>query len=87
MVTSPTGKGVIFSGGFTNRFNGRASNDIYELSGNSLQSLKWTELEQKLNYQRLSHASFLIPNEVSENLLYQYETQKAKVNTNCCTLM
>ena len=91
MVTSPTGKGVIFSGGYTISFSGilygRASNDVYELSGNSLESLEWTILEQKLQYPRIAHASFPIPDEVSENLLGQYETQKAKASTNWCTLM
>ena len=87
MVTSPTGKGVIFSGGFTNRFVTTTSSEVYELSGNSLESLEWTLLEQKLQYPRIAHASFPIPDEVSENLLGQYETQKAKASNNWCTLM
>ena len=91
MVTSPTGKGVIISGGYTNYparqkfYMNITSNDVYELSGNSLESLEWTLLEQKLQYPRMDHASFPIPDEVSENLLRQYETRKA--NTNWCTLM
>ena len=92
MVTSPIGKGVIISGGYTNypaRQNFHmniTSNDVYELSGNSLESLEWTLLEQKLQYPRISHASFPIPDDVSENL-HQYETQKAKAYANRCTLM
>ena len=42
MVTSPTGKGVIAMGG--NKWNGRASKAIFELT----QSMKWTRLEQTL---------------------------------------
>ena len=59
------------------------------MSGNSLESLEWTILEQKLQYPRMEHASFPIPDGVSENLLGQYETKKvkAKANTNWCTLM
>ena len=85
IVTSPTGKAVIFSGGFTSK----SKDELYELSGNSLESLEWNILEQKLQYPRGAHASIPIPNEVSENLcqMYEIETQKAKDNTNWCTIM
>ena len=85
MVTSPTGKGVIFSGGYsipTNKF-GLTSNDVYELSGNSIELLEWTILEQKLQYPRIIHASFPIPDEVSENL----RKYKKQIKTNWCSLM
>ena len=87
MVTSPTGKGVIISGSWIHYpVINITSNDVYELSGNSLESLEWTLLEQKLQYPRIAHESFPIPDEVSENL-HQYKTQKAKAYTNRCTLM
>ena len=43
MVTSPTGKGVIAMGGFTD-FAGTISKAMFELT----QSMQWTRLEQTL---------------------------------------
>ena len=79
MVTSPTGKGVILIGGeFQNKPFRKGfvrpmpkniySNELIELSGDSLDSLKWTVLDQKLVYPRKDHVSFLIPNEVASKL-------------------
>ena len=44
------------------------SNELIELSGDSIDSLKWTVLDQKLVYPRKDHVSFLIPNEVASKL-------------------
>ena len=79
MITSPTGKGVILIGGeFQHKPDkeGRVrmmqkklhSNELIELSGDSIDSLKWTDLDQKLVYPRKDHVSFLIPNEVASKL-------------------
>ena len=44
------------------------SDELIELSGDSLDSLQWTVLKQKLVYPRKDHVSFLIPNEVASKL-------------------
>ena len=79
MITSPTGKGVILIGGefqYKPDKEGRVrmmqkklhSNELIELSGDSIDSLKWTVLDQKLVYPRKDHVSFLIPYEVASKL-------------------
>ena len=79
MVTSPTGKGVILIGGEFQHIPDMEgyvrimqkkiySNELIELSGDSIHSLKWTVLDQKLVYARKDHVSFLIPNEVASKL-------------------
>ena len=78
MITSPTGKGIILIGGLQTKLTRSAneermnpkiiSNELIELSGDSLDSLKWTVLDQKLVYPRKSHVSFVIPNEVATKL-------------------
>ena len=80
MITSPTGKGIILIGGLQRKLTRSAneermnpeiiSNELIELSGDSLDSLKWTVLDQKLVYPREDHVSFLIPNEVASKLYY-----------------
>ena len=45
MVTSPTGKGVIVMGGYTNSY--KHSKAMFELS----QSMQWTRMEQTLQIQ------------------------------------
>ena len=73
MVTSPTGKGVILTGGST-----KIKKMLYckaillELSGSSFQTLKWTALDQKLKYPRGDHLAFLITEEVLDNLESTY---------------
>ena len=78
MITSPTGKGVILIGGLRKKLTRSAneermnpeihSDELIELSGDSLDSLQWTVLKQKLVYPRKDHVSFLIPNEVASKL-------------------
>ena len=73
MVTSPTGKGVILTGG-----SSKVKNMLYckailiELSGRSFQTLKWTALDQKLKYPRGDHLALLISEEVLDNLESRY---------------
>ena len=66
MVTSLTGKGVLLIGGYNS--NDEDSNALIELSGDSIQNLKWTILDEKLKRARFSHVSIPISNEVYNNL-------------------
>ena len=82
MVPSPTGKGVVVIGGMTNElgYEGRTREDdppynsldtttaLLELSGDSIDSLQWTTLDQELKYERAYSLAFPIPNEVVANL-------------------
>lgn len=50
MVPSPTGRSVNVIGGYV----------LIELSGDSIRSLKWTILDQRLQYGVFKHVSFQI---------------------------
>ena len=63
MVTSPCGKGVILIGGY-NRNERKESDVLLELTGHSVDTLKWIILEQKLKYPRCRHVSYLIPDDL-----------------------
>ena len=82
MVTSPTGKGVVLIGGKTGRTyqSLKYFNNMYELSGNSIEDLKWSVLDQKLKFERSAHVSFAIPNEICDD--FKSETcTNASINT------
>ena len=69
IVTSPTGKGVILIGG---RIGGSTDhqNVLYELSGSSREELKWSVLEQELQFGRPSHhVVFPITDDISASLI------------------
>ena len=57
MVTSPTGKGVIAMGGFTDFAISKA---MFELS----QSMQWTRLEQTLKIDHYAPLAIPIPDEM-----------------------
>ncbi len=59
MITSPTGKGVILIGGTT--YCGETN--LIELSGNSIESLAWTILEQTTEIERSNSTLCYIENE------------------------
>ena len=77
MITSPTGRGVILIGGSKQldpkitvmrevgilrvKSKDLFSDSLIELTGNSISTLKWTILEQKLLYPRSSHVALSIP--------------------------
>ena len=62
MICSPTGRGVVIIGGQTKKESWYEDSDaLIELSGHSLDSLKWTVLKQKLKFPRYFHLSFTIP--------------------------
>ena len=75
MISSPTEKGVVVIGGIkiTEDMKYEDSNAVIELSGDSIDSLKWTILKQKLQYPRFCHVAFPIPNELAVDL---YSKQK-----------
>ena len=72
MVTSPTEKGVVVIGGTTGHtaHNTENGNALHELAGDSLASLKWRTLKQKLQYSRHFHVSFPIPGKVIPKLYF-----------------
>ena len=75
MLTSPTGKGVIAMGGFTD-FAGTISKAMFELN----KSLEWTRLEQTL---KIDHFGCLVAIPITDELVY--EKNESKVN-NCAIL-
>ena len=75
MICSPTEKGVVVIGGekiFENERRSELSSDLIELSGSTIETLKWTILEQKLKYPRFYHVSFSIPNDTADDLTRKY---------------
>ena len=68
MVTSPRGNGVIVIGGVggedqkKNHFSEKA---LFELRGNSIESLKWIQLKQTLEYGRRYHMAVPVPDEMT----------------------
>ena len=70
MTTSPTGKGVILIGGAIGPKLSRlqTTNNVMELSGDSVETLKWVHLENKLEIARENHISFSIPQDVFKSL-------------------
>ena len=67
MISSPTEKGVVMIGGKKKGFK-EYSSDLLELSGDSLETLKWKILEQKLQHPRSYHVSFSISNDIAATL-------------------
>ena len=68
LFTSPTSKGVIFSGGVAHR----PSKLLLELTGDSLETLKWTVLDQQLNHARSHHVNLSISDSVCTDLIMKY---------------
>ena len=59
MVTAPDGCGLILIGGCYE--NGRFSKDIFQLRGQTFETLEWVKLEQSLKYPRRNHLAFYVP--------------------------
>ena len=68
MISSPTEKGVVMIGGWNPKFGYSYSSDLFELSGDSEETLEWKILEQKLQYPRARHISFSISNDIVATL-------------------
>ena len=74
MISSPTEKGIVMIGGLTPKgvpANQIVSNNFVELSGNSIETLEWKILQQKLQYPRYGHVSFSISNDIASTLTTQ----------------
>ena len=80
MITSPTEKGVLIIGGMKSEVypSGKKVSemtpDIFELSGDCFNTLKWSKLDHKLQYPRFRHLSFLISNELFVKLGRNYSS-------------
>ena len=77
MISSPTEKGVVMIGGWKSSEYGE-TRDLLELSGDSIKTLKWTILEQKLHYNRLHHVSFSISNDIAATLTNKSKRKRPK---------
>ena len=84
MVSSPTGKGVVIIGGFCNPIllSNYSSECLFELSGDSIESLKWKKLGQELQYSRNGHVSFLISDTCNPYLNSEPMTKSSSTNEN-----
>ena len=81
-LASPNVKGVVLIGGIGKLstwypylgiggkiLSPNISNSIFELTGNSIESLKWICLEQKLKYSRYGHVTIGVPDEITQRYL------------------
>ena len=66
MISSPTEKSVVMIGGF--EIGGSRRCDLLELSGDSIETLEWKILQQKLQYPRHHHVSVSISNDIAASL-------------------
>ena len=72
MISSPNEKGVVVIGG---KKCNETSNTLIELSGDCKDDLKWTILDQKLQYPRIHHLAFPISNQIVRDLSDTYDIQ------------
>ena len=90
MVSTPTEKGVVVIGGQLGNeevtFDQINSNALIELSGDSIDTLKWTVLKQKLKYPRSRHLSFPISPQTSTELVSQKYKNPRKKKHKCPNL-
>ena len=77
MVTSPTGNGLVVIHS--------KDKPLLMLSGDTIQTLKWTKLDLKLQHhpRKYHYVSFNIPNEVMVNLGFKMERKLDKSSPNC----
>ena len=66
MVQSPTKSGIVLIG--VQIVEGGKFDALFQLSGESIESLKWTILEQKLQHGRHSYVSFSVPEQTVTQL-------------------
>ena len=82
MVSSLTDKGVVVIGGQMDNEEGifaqTESNALIELSGDSIDTLKWTVLKQKLISPRYMQLSFTISPQTSTELSQKYNKNPRK---------
>ena len=82
MISSPTGRGVVIIGGSTRCTRccscfvpNDYSDTLIELSGDSIGSLTWRILEQKLQCGRFEHLSFQIPHGGNREILHYVRSE------------
>ena len=76
MIKSPNGHSVVLIGGNTGIIpNNQESDVLLELSGDSIETLKWNRLDQKLTHPRYQHLAFLI----SEDFYDEITVEKRKI--------
>ena len=66
MISLPTEKGILMIGGYAK--NHKWVSNLLELSGDSVETLEWRILEQKLQHPRFGHISFSISNDIAATL-------------------
>ena len=88
MVTSP--KGVVIIGGRWIAYNNplniiktamNYNHELFELTGDSIEQLSWSVLEQKLHYGRADHVSIPISNETFKTMMAKEITVPTKMET------
>lgn len=79
MITSPNGHSVVLIGGNTGIIpNNQESDVLLELSGDSIETLKWNRLDQKLSHPRYQHLAFLISEDLFDEMIIKEKTIKPK---------
>ena len=66
MISSLMEKSIVMIGG--QKSPGKCSSDLLELSGDSIETLEWKFLEQKLQHPRYGHVSLSISNDIAATL-------------------
>ena len=82
IIPSPNGRGVVLIGGIKNVGNGLhvRSDELLELTGESIDSLTWIKLEQKLIFPRSEHIALPVPDTLFKKLpRYAYEENKQNI--------
>ena len=67
MISLPTEKGILMIGGYAK--NHEWVSNLLELSGDSVETLEWRILEQKLQHPRSHHVSLSISNDIAATLI------------------
>ena len=67
MISLPTEKGILMIGGYAK--NHKWVSNLLELSGDSVETLEWRILEQKLQHPRSHHVSLSISNDIAATLI------------------
>ena len=83
MITSPNGRSVVLIGGntgiFTPQGHKNKESDVFlELSGDSVETLKWHRMDQKLSHPRYQHLAFLISEDFYDEITVEKRTIKPK---------
>ena len=76
MVTSPTRRGVILFGANDSEDEKMFSRHLIELSGDSMEQLKWSILDEKLQHARSGHVAFTITDSCNQVLLENVQNPK-----------